>query len=191
MMPEVYHIPSPMAYHGVTGGRLVGSAVWTVQSRRRSGRVAAIIIEPVLGEGGFTRPVELLRKLRGLCDQHGILLIVDEIQTGLHARAGCLPLSTRSPTGPHDIAKSVSGGVPLSAVIGKARHHGLTAAGGLGGNVRRSPLAWCGRPSVLEVNKEEQLIQRANHIGKFMTSRLNGFRSGSRASARCAAWVQW
>src|SRR4030088_1700447 len=106
-------------------------------------RVAAIIIEPVLGEGGFYQaPVELLRKLRGLCDQHGILLIVDAIQTGF-ARTGRMFAIEYSGVEPDlmTIAKSVSGGVPLSAVIGKADIMDAPLPGGLGGTFAGSPLA--------------------------------------------------
>jgi 4-aminobutyrate aminotransferase / (S)-3-amino-2-methylpropionate transaminase / 5-aminovalerate transaminase len=139
-------------------------------------RVAAIVIEPVLGEGGFYQaPVELLRKLRTLCDQHGILLIVDEIQTGF-GRTGRMFAVEYSGVEPDlmTIAKSVSGGIPLSAVIGKADIMDSPLPGGLGGTFAGSPLACAAGLAVLTVIKEEQLLQRSNHIGKFMTSRLSG-----------------
>ena len=83
MMPEVYHVPFPMSYHGVTVEDSLEALYGLFKADVDPARVAAIVIEPVLGEGGFYQaPVELLRKLRSLCDQHGILLIVDEIQTG-------------------------------------------------------------------------------------------------------------
>src|SRR4030088_806478 len=106
-------------------------------------RVAAIIIEPVLGEGGFyVAPVELLRKLRSLCDQHGILLIVDEIQTGF-GRTGRMFAVEYSGVEPDlmTIAKSVSGGIPLSAGVGKADIMDSPPPGGLGGTFAGSPLA--------------------------------------------------
>jgi len=88
MLPEVYHVPFPMAYHGSTVEQSMQAIEQLFKADVDPARVAAIIIEPVLGEGGFyVAPTELLRKLRALCDQHGILLIVDEIQTGF-ARTG-------------------------------------------------------------------------------------------------------
>lgn len=176
MMPEVYHVPFPMAYHGVTVEDSLEALYGLFKADVDPARVAAIVIEPVLGEGGFYQaPVELLRKLRGLCDQHGILLIVDEIQTGF-GRTGRMFAVEYSGIEPDlmTIAKSVSGGVPLSGVIGKADIMDSPAPGGLGGTFAGSPLACAAGLAVLNVIKEEQLLQRSNHIGKFMTSRLSG-----------------
>jgi 4-aminobutyrate aminotransferase / (S)-3-amino-2-methylpropionate transaminase / 5-aminovalerate transaminase len=176
MMPEVYHVPFPMAYHGVTTEDSLAAIYDLFKADVEPTRVAAIVIEPVLGEGGFyPAPAEFLRKLRSLCDQHGILLIVDEIQTGF-ARTGRLFALEHSGVEPDlmTIAKSVSGGVPLSGVIGKADIMDSPLPGGLGGTFAGSPLACAAGLAVLTVIKEEQLVQRANHIGKFMTSRLAG-----------------
>ncbi len=179
MMPEVYHVPFPMAYHGVTVEDSLEALHGLFKADVDPASVAAIVIEPVLGEGGFYQaPLELLRKLRSLCDQHGILLIVDEIQTGF-GRTGRMFAIEHSGVEPDlmTIAKSVSGGVPLSGVIGKADIMDSPAPGGLGGTFAGSPLACAAGLAVLAVIKEEQLLQRANHIGKFMTSRLNGLQA--------------
>jgi 4-aminobutyrate aminotransferase/(S)-3-amino-2-methylpropionate transaminase len=176
MMPEIYHVPFPMSYHGVTVEDSLQALYSLFKADVDPARVAAIVIEPVLGEGGFYQaPVELLRKLRGLCDQHGILLIADEIQTGF-GRTGRMFAIEYSGVEPDlmTIAKSVSGGIPLSAVIGKAEIMDAPLPGGLGGTFAGSPLACAAGLAVLDVIKEEQLLQRANHIGKFMTSRLSG-----------------
>ena len=176
MMPEVYHVPYPMAYHDVSVEDSLEAVYGLFKADVDPARVAAIVIEPVLGEGGFYQaPVELLRKLRSLCDQHGILLIVDEIQTGF-GRTGRMFAVEYSGVEPDliTIAKSVSGGIPLSGVIGKADIMDAPLPGGLGGTFAGSPLACAAGLAVLNVIKEEQLIQRANHIGKFMTSRLSG-----------------
>lgn len=176
MMPEVYHVSFPMAYHGITVEDSLEALYGLFKADVDPERVAAIIIEPVLGEGGFYQaPVELLRRLRSVCDQHGILLIVDEIQTGF-GRTGRMFAVEHSGIEPDlmTIAKSVSGGVPLSGVIGKADIMDAPQPGGLGGTFAGSPLACAAGLAVLDVLKEEQLPQRANHIGKFMTSRLNG-----------------
>ena len=176
LMPEIYHVPFPMAYHGVTVEDSLQALDNLFKADVEPARVAAIILEPVLGEGGFYQaPIELLRKLRGVCDQHGILLIADEIQTGF-GRTGKMFAVEYSGVEPDlmAIAKSVAAGVPLSAVIGKANIMDSPPPGGLGGTFAGSPLACAAGLAVLDVLQEEQLVQRANHIGKFMTSRLNG-----------------
>jgi 4-aminobutyrate aminotransferase/(S)-3-amino-2-methylpropionate transaminase len=130
----------------------------------------------VLGEGGFyIAPPELLRKLRGVCDQHGIVLIADEIQTGF-GRTGRMFASEHAGVEPDliTIAKSVAGGMPLSGVIGKAQIMDSPAPGGLGGTFGGPPLACAAGLAVLDVIREEQLLNRAQHIGHFMTSRLKG-----------------
>jgi 4-aminobutyrate aminotransferase/(S)-3-amino-2-methylpropionate transaminase len=176
MMPEIYHLPFPMTYHGITVEQSLQALDQIFKADVDPARVAAIIIEPVLGEGGFyIAPAELLRKLRSLCDQHGIVLIVDEIQTGF-ARTGRMFAIEHSGVEPDlmTIAKSVAGGVPLSGVIGKAEIMDAPAPGGLGGTYAGTPLACAAGLKVLEVIREEQLLNRAQHIGHFMTSRLKG-----------------
>lgn len=176
MLPEVYHLPFPMAYHGITVEQSLQALELLFKADIDPARVAAIVIEPVLGEGGFyVAPTELLRKLRAVCDQHGILLIVDEIQTGF-ARTGRMFAIEHAGVEPDlmTIAKSVAGGVPLSAVIGKADIMDAPGPGGLGGTFAGAPLACAAGLAVLDVIREEQLLNRAQHIGHFMTSRLKG-----------------
>ncbi len=176
MLPEVYHVPFPMSYHGVSVDDSLAALAQLFKADVDPARVAAIIIEPVIGEGGFyIAPPELLRKLRSLCDQHGILLVVDEIQTGF-ARTGRMFAVEHAGIEPDlmTIAKSVAGGVPLSAVIGKAEIMDAPAPGGLGGTFAGSPLACAAGLAVLDVIREEQLLNRATHIGHFMASRLKG-----------------
>ena len=176
MLPEVYHLPFPMAYHGVTVEQSLQALDHLFKADVDPARVAAIIIEPVIGEGGFyVAPTELLRKLRAVCDQHGILLIADEIQTGF-ARTGRMFAIEHSGVEPDlmTIAKSVAGGLPLSAVIGKAEIMDSPGPGGLGGTFAGAPLACAAGLAVLEIIREEQLLNRAQHIGHFMTSRLKG-----------------
>jgi 4-aminobutyrate aminotransferase/(S)-3-amino-2-methylpropionate transaminase len=176
MLPEIYHLPFPMAYHGITVENSLEALDQLFKADVDPARVAAIIIEPVLGEGGFyAAPAELLRRLRGLCDSHGIVLIADEIQTGF-GRTGRMFAIEHAGVEPDliTIAKSVAGGVPLSAVIGKAQIMDSPGPGGLGGTYAGSPLACAAGLAVLEVIREEQLLNRAQHIGHFMTSRLKG-----------------
>ncbi|HSY05168.1 MAG TPA: 4-aminobutyrate--2-oxoglutarate transaminase [Steroidobacteraceae bacterium] len=176
MLPETFHVPYPMPYHGVTLEHSLQALEQLFKADVDPARVAAIIIEPVLGEGGFyAAPAELLRRLRGLCDTHGIVLIVDEIQSGF-GRTGRMFAVEHSGIEPDliTIAKSVAGGLPLSAVTGKADIMDAPAAGGLGGTFAGSPLACAAGLAVLEVMREEQLLTRAQEIGRFMSSRLKG-----------------
>jgi 4-aminobutyrate aminotransferase/(S)-3-amino-2-methylpropionate transaminase len=176
MLPEIYHLPFPMPYHGVTVEHSLQALEQLFKAEVDPARVAAIIIEPVLGEGGFyIAPPELLRRLRSVCDSHGILLIADEIQSGF-GRTGRMFAIEHSGVEPDliTIAKSVAGGVPLSAVTGKAEIMDAPGPGGLGGTFAGSPLACAAGLAVLEVMREEQLLTRAQDIGRFMTSRLKG-----------------
>jgi 4-aminobutyrate aminotransferase/(S)-3-amino-2-methylpropionate transaminase len=179
MLPEIYHLPYPMAFHGVTTEDSIAALEQLFKADVDPARVAAIIIEPVQGEGGFyAAPPELLRKLRAVCDTHGILLIADEIQSGF-GRTGKMFAVEHSGVEPDliTIAKSVAGGVPLSAVIGKAEIMDSPIPGGLGGTFAGSPLGCAAGLAVLEVMKEEQLLKRSLEIGRFMNSRLKGLQA--------------
>ena len=176
MLPEIYHLPFPIPYHGVTVEHSLAALEQLFKADLDPARVAAIIIEPVLGEGGFyAAPAELLRKLRSLCDQHGIVLIIDEIQSGF-ARTGRMFAVEHAGIEPDlmVVAKSIAGGLPLSAVIGKAPIMDAPGPGGLGGTFAGSPLACAAGLAVLEVIRDERLAERAQHMGHFMTSRLKG-----------------
>jgi 4-aminobutyrate aminotransferase/(S)-3-amino-2-methylpropionate transaminase len=168
-----------MAYHGVSTDDSLEALEQLFKADVDPQRVAAIIIEPVQGEGGFyAAPPELLRKLRALCDTHGILLIADEIQSGF-GRTGRMFAIEHAGVEPDliTIAKSVAGGVPLSAVIGKAEIMDAPIPGGLGGTFAGSPLACAAGLAVLSVMKEEQLLKRSVEIGRFMSSRLKGLQA--------------
>ena len=176
MLPEIYHLPFPMPYHGITVEHTLGALEQLFKADVDPARVAAIIIEPVLGEGGFyAAPPELLRRLRSVCDTHGIVLIADEIQSGF-GRTGRMFAIEHAGVEPDliTLAKSVAGGVPLSAVTGKAEIMDAPGPGGLGGTFAGSPLACAAGLAVLEVIREEQLLKRAHDIGRFMSSRLKG-----------------
>jgi len=174
MLPEIFHLPYPMAYHGVTVEHALDALTHLFKASVDPERVAAIIIEPVLGEGGFyAAPPELLRKLRAVCDQYGILLIADEIQCGI-ARTGKMFAIEHAGVEPDlmTVAKSVAGGVPLSAVVGKAHIMDSPAPGGLGGTYAGSPLACAAGLAVLDVIRDERLVERAQHLGNIMTTHL-------------------
>jgi len=179
MLPEVYHLPYPMAYHGVTVEDSLEALEALFKADVDPARVAAIIIEPVLGEGGFyAAPAELMRRLRSLCDTHGIVLIADEIQSGF-GRTGRMFAIEHSGIEPDliTIAKSVAGGVPLAGVIGKAQIMDAPVPGGLGGTYAGSPLGCAAGLAVLEVMREEGLLKRSQEIGRFMSSRLKGLQA--------------
>jgi 4-aminobutyrate aminotransferase/(S)-3-amino-2-methylpropionate transaminase len=176
MLPEIYHLPFPIPYHGVTVEDSLAALEQLFKADLDPARVAAIIIEPVLGEGGFyVAPAELLRKLRALCDEHGIVLIIDEIQSGF-ARTGRMFAVEYSGIEPDlmVVAKSIAGGLPLSAVIGKAPIMDAPGPGGLGGTFAGSPMACAAGLAVLDVIRDERLAERALQMGHFMTSRLKG-----------------
>jgi 4-aminobutyrate aminotransferase / (S)-3-amino-2-methylpropionate transaminase / 5-aminovalerate transaminase len=174
LLPDVYHVPYPMPYHGVTPQHCLDAIEQLFKSEVDPARVAAIIIEPVLGEGGFyIAPPEFLQRLRALCDSHGILLIADEIQSGF-ARTGRMFAFEYSSVEPDlmVLAKSIAGGLPLSAVVGKADIMDAPPPGGLGGTFAGSPLACAAGLAVLDVIRDERLLERAQHLGTQLTSGL-------------------
>ena len=174
MMPDVYHLPFPMAYHGISAEESLAALDQLFKADVDPSRVAALIIEPVLGEGGFyIAPPEFLRGLKARCEQHGILFIADEIQTGF-GRTGRMFAIEHSGVEPDlmTVAKSIAGGLPLSAVIGKAAIMDAPNPGGLGGTYAGSPLACAAGLAVLKVLRAEQLLERANTVGAQLLATL-------------------
>lgn len=175
MLPEVFHVPFPMPYHGISESQSLAAIEQLFKADVDPARVAAIIIEPVLGEGGFyIASAAFLQALRALCDRHGIVLIVDEIQTGF-ARTGRMFAIEHAGIEPDlmTVAKSIAGGVPLSAVIGKTQIMDAPAPGGLGGTYAGSPLACAAGLAVLEVMQQERLAERAQRLGARLVERLH------------------
>jgi 4-aminobutyrate aminotransferase/(S)-3-amino-2-methylpropionate transaminase len=177
MPAGVWHIPFPVAQHDVTVADSLKALEYLFRADVDPANVAAIIIEPVQGEGGFhPAPTDLLEALRKICDQHGILLIADEVQTGF-ARTGKMFGIENSGVEPDliTIAKSLAGGFPLSGVVGRAEIMDAPEPGGLGGTYAGSPLACAAALAVLDVIKEEKLIDRANALGDRMKGELTRF----------------
>lgn len=171
---EVFHATFPNALHGVTVDDSIASVEAIFKNDIEASRVAAIIIEPVQGEGGFTvAPAELLQRLRTLCDTYGILLVVDEIQTGA-GRTGTWFAVEQSGVAPDLItmAKSMAGGFPISAVVGRAEVMDAAAPGGLGGTYAGSPIACAAALAVLDVFEKENLLQRSRDVGERLTASL-------------------
>jgi 4-aminobutyrate aminotransferase len=172
---EVYHLPFPMEVHGVTVEDSLHALETLFKADIEPSRVAAIIIEPVQGEGGFyIAPPELLRGLRKVCDEHGILLIFDEVQTGF-GRTGKLFATEHYDVLPDimTMAKSMAGGMTLSAVCGRAEVMDAPAPGGLGGTYAGNPLAIAASHAVIDVMEKEQLVERSNLLGEKLMARLN------------------
>ncbi len=172
--PGVFHVPFPAPQHGTTVEDSLKALDYLFRSDMGHDNVAAIIIEPVQGEGGFhPAPKELLVRLREICDEHGIMLIADEIQTGF-ARTGKMFGIEHSGVAPDmmTVAKSMAGGFPLSGVIGRADVMEAAEPGGLGGTYAGNPLACTAALAVLDVISEEKLIDRANVLGSRIKARL-------------------
>lgn len=175
--PEIYHVPFPYEYRGWTTERALDSLEEAFATQVAPDRVAGIIIEPVLGEGGFVpAPAEFLQALRRITEQHGIVLIADEIQSGF-GRTGRMYAVEHSGVVPDLItfAKSVAGGVPLSGVSGKAEIMDAPAPGGLGGTYAGNPLACAAGLAVLDVFEQEDLLRRGEELGAALTHAFRQF----------------
>jgi 4-aminobutyrate aminotransferase/(S)-3-amino-2-methylpropionate transaminase len=171
---DVYHAPFPMTYHGITTEHSLEALEHLFKYDVEPERVAAIIVEPVLGEGGFyVAPMEFVRALRAVCDKHGIVFIADEIQTGF-ARTGRLFAMEHYDIEPDltTLAKSLAGGFPLAAVVGKANIMDAPVTGGLGGTFAASPVSCAAALAVIEVIEREKLAQRANEVGSRLLRKL-------------------
>ncbi len=171
---EVYHTPFPSELHGISVEQSLTGVRRLLKTDIEPQRVAAIIIEPVQGEGGYqVAPAALLRQLRTLCDEHGILLIADEIQTGI-GRTGRLFAMEHSGVEPDIItlAKGLGGGMPISAIVGRADVMDAADPGGLGGTYAGNPVACAAALAVLALMREEELPARSERLGGHLQSRL-------------------
>ena len=176
---SIFHVPAPVALHGVSVADTLRAINQLFKADIDPEQVAAIIIEPIQGEGGFyVAPPELMSALREICDRHGIVLIADEIQTGF-ARTGKLFAMQHYDVLPDlmTLAKSLAGGVPLSAVCGRAEIMDAPAPGGLGGTYAANALAIASAHAVLDVIEDEHLCERAERLGQTLKARLNALRA--------------
>jgi 4-aminobutyrate aminotransferase/(S)-3-amino-2-methylpropionate transaminase len=171
---EVYHASFPIDYHGVSVEDSLQSLDNLFKVDIAPSDVAAIIVEPVQGEGGFyPAPNEFLQALRRVCDEHGIVLVSDEIQSGF-GRTGRF-FATEYAGVEADIvtvAKGIAGGYPLAAVVGKAEIMDAPLPGGLGGTYAGSPVACTAALAVLDVIEDERLVERANAIAQRFDTKL-------------------
>ena len=174
-LSEIFHVPFPTSDGGATVADSLKALSYLFAADVAPDRVAAIIVEPVQGEGGFhPAPAELLRSLRQVCDQNGIVLIADEIQTGF-ARTGRMFGIELSGVEPDlvTVAKALGGGLPLSGVIGRRELLDAVEPGGLGGTYGGSPPACAAALAVLDIIIEEDLMARAEAIGERIRGRIS------------------
>jgi 4-aminobutyrate aminotransferase / (S)-3-amino-2-methylpropionate transaminase / 5-aminovalerate transaminase len=174
---EVYQTPFPYSYRGWSTEAALADLNNLLESEVAPDRVAAIVIEPVLGEGGFVpAPLDFMRKLRELTERHGILLIVDEIQTGF-GRTGRFFAVEHSGVQPDliTVAKSLAAGLPLSGVVGRAQVMDAPGPGGLGGTYGGNPVACAAGLAVMDIMRDEKLPERAARIGSVVEERMQSW----------------
>ncbi len=171
---EVYHMPFPNELHGVTVEQSLQALQFLFRADVEPERVAAIVVEPVQGEGGFYEtPTAMFQALRKICDEHGIVLIADEVQTGF-GRTGKLFAVEHTGVEPDlvTMAKSLGGGFPISGIVGRAGIMDAPEPGGLGGTYAGSPIACAAALAVLDAIEEEKLLDRATEVGNTIKARL-------------------
>ncbi|MCD2512214.1 4-aminobutyrate--2-oxoglutarate transaminase [Comamonas endophytica] len=174
MLPEVYHLPFPAPTLGVGVNDTLNALTRLFKADVDPQRVAAIVIEPVQGEGGFyPAPPALLEALRAQCDAHGILLIADEVQSGFGRTGRWFAMEHHGVQA--DLicmAKSLGGGMPLSGVTGRAEVMDAPPPGALGSTYAANPLSVAAAHAVLDIIDEQQLCARAEHLGARLMARL-------------------
>lgn len=178
MPGDVFHAPFPVSAHGISVQDSIAALEKLFKADVDPDRVAAIILEPVQGEGGFYEaPKELMTYLRKTCDAHGILLVADEVQTGF-ARTGKMFAMEYHDVVPDltTMAKGLGGGFPIAAVTGRAEVMDGANPGGLGGTYGGNPLGVAAAHAVLDVIEEEDLCDRANFLGSRLRQRLESLR---------------
>ena len=172
--PEVYRVPFASDYRGPDSRTALEALERALVTTVAAESVAAIVIEPVQGEGGFVvAPREFMQGVRRICDEHGIVLVVDEVQTGF-GRTGTMFAIEQYGVEPDliTIAKSIAGGLPLSAVLGKAEIMDAPADSAIGGTYVGNPVAQAAALAVLDAFEEDGLVERAGQLGDAMRSRM-------------------
>ena len=172
--PEVYRVPFPYEYRGIDAGDALATLERSFETQVAPETVAAIIVEPVQGEGGFVvAPQAFVEGLRETCDRHGIVLIVDEVQTGF-GRTGRMFAIEHYGIEPDliTVAKSIAAGLPLSGVLGKAEIMDAPGVGAVGGTFVGNPVGLAAAAAVLDVIEDEGLLDRAERIGETIRGRM-------------------
>ncbi|MGH6874502.1 MAG: 4-aminobutyrate--2-oxoglutarate transaminase [Aestuariivirgaceae bacterium] len=175
----VWHVPFPIEHKGITVEQSMNAIEWLFKTDVEASQVAAIIIEPVQGEGGFyVAPKELMVRLRKLCDEHGIVLIADEIQSGF-GRTGKWFAMEHFGVEPDlmTVAKSLASGFPLAGVVGRAKIMDAPDPGGLGGTYAGNPVACAAALGTIEAFEKEGLLAKAEQQGKTVMKRLQAMKA--------------
>jgi 4-aminobutyrate aminotransferase / (S)-3-amino-2-methylpropionate transaminase / 5-aminovalerate transaminase len=173
--PEVYRVPFAQDYRGPSAGEALATLERALVAQVAAESVAAIVIEPVQGEGGFVvAPHEFLAGVRRICDDNGIVLVVDEVQTGF-GRTGKMWGIEHFGVEPDlmTVAKSIAGGLPLSGVIGRAEIMDAPGDSAIGGTYVGNPVAQAAALAVLDVFEEEGLVDRAAQLGETIRARMD------------------
>jgi 4-aminobutyrate aminotransferase len=187
---DIYNVAFPNLYHGTSSADSIKALKALFKYQADPSTIAGIIIEPVQGEGGFNiAPTDFLQTLRALCDEHGIVLIADEIQTGF-ARTGKLFALEHAGIKADvvTLAKGLAGGFPLSAIVGRTDIMDASNPGGLGGTYAGNPVACAAAHTVLDIIKDEDLCARANAIGEIIKRRCREL--AARSNLNCIGDVR-
>jgi 4-aminobutyrate aminotransferase / (S)-3-amino-2-methylpropionate transaminase / 5-aminovalerate transaminase len=175
--PEIYQTPFPYEYRGWNTDAAIADLQNLLEAEVSPKRVAAIVIEPVLGEGGFVpAPLDFMRRLRELTKEHGILLIADEIQTGFGRTGRFFGIEHSGVEADLiTVAKSLAAGFPLSGVVGRAEVMDAPDPGGLGGTYAGNPIACAAGLAVMDIMRDEKLPERAARIGSVVEERMQSW----------------
>ncbi|GGY05255.1 aspartate aminotransferase family protein [Litchfieldella qijiaojingensis] len=174
MPGTVFRAPYPVPYHGVSEDEALRGLKMALKTDANPKDTAAIILEPVLGEGGFyPAPASFLKAIRDICDEHGMLMIVDEVQSGF-GRTGKMFAIEHSGVEPDIItmAKSMADGMPISAVVGTDKHMDASGGNSLGGTYTGSPVSCAAVLAVLEVFEEENILEKSQELGDKLAKRF-------------------
>ena len=187
---DIYNVAFPNLYHGTSTAESLKALKALFKYQADPSSIAVIIIEPVQGEGGFNiAPAEFLSELRAICNEHGIVLIADEIQTGFARTGKMFALDhTNVKADVVTLAKGLAGGLPLSAITGRADIMDAANPGGLGGTYAGNPVACAAAHTVLDIINDEQLCDRANAIGEIILGRCREL--AARSNLNCIGDVR-
>jgi 4-aminobutyrate aminotransferase/(S)-3-amino-2-methylpropionate transaminase len=177
--PAVYHLPFAQDYRGPSSAEALATLERMLVTQVPPEEVAAMVVEPIQGEGGFVpAPEEFLHGLRRVCDEYGIVFVADEVQTGF-GRTGAMFAIEHYGIEPDLIvvAKALASGLPLSGVLGKAELMDAPHAGAIGGTYSGNPVALAAANAVLDVIESENLIERAKALGEVLLERMNAWQS--------------
>ena len=177
LAPAVYHLPYAQDYRGPSSSEALAALERALVTQVAPAEVAAIVIEPIQGEGGFVpAPREFLQGLRRICDEHGIVFVADEVQSGF-GRTGAMFAIEHYGVEPDLVvlAKSLASGLPLSAVLGKAEIMNAPHEGAIGGTYSGNPLCLAAANAVLDVIESENLIERAKALGETLLARMKAW----------------